>query len=361
MKSIGIDIQATKGSGTGLAVYTRHLVEALSRESQNGLRFYFYDNPKKGELNTIGRLLWENLELPRLVRSNRLDLLHVPAFAPPFQKTCRTIVTVHDLIGMLFPNQLRWPSRFYWGKWLPGRVKSADALIADSEHTKRDLVERLGIHEKKITVIYPSGHEGFSPASDPQTRKEIKQRLGIRERYFLCVGTIEPRKNVARVIRAFGRFLKQTKNPCFQLVVVGSRQFAHGEVFRSLLREVILNPKDVCFTDSLDSQDLNLLYAGAEGLVFASLYEGFGIPPLEAMASGCPVIASNVSSVPEVTGEAAFLVDPYQEDEIARGMLALAEDSDLRKELIQKGFDRIKQFSWQKTARETLAVYQSLL
>ncbi|MBI3307215.1 MAG: glycosyltransferase family 4 protein [Candidatus Omnitrophica bacterium] len=356
---IGLDIQSLQGNKTGLGVYTQNLLDHLQEKPSNGVQFYFYHTDKGSDLNTPSRLRWENMELPRKARKDRLDLLHIPAFAPPVFKPCKIVVTVHDLIGMICPNQLGWPSRCYWGTWLPQAVRRADFIIADSECTKRDLMGRLRVAEEKIRVIYPSGHEGFSPHVSAESLQALREQFGIPEKYFLCVGTLEPRKNLIRVLKAFAQFL-QKKSSDFRLVIVGSKDFAHGEMFKKLLAQTALAPERVIFTGYIPQSHLNALYAGAQALIFPSLYEGFGIPILEAMACGTPVLTSTVSSLPEVAGNAAYLVDPLNTDAIAQGITELSKNEQLRSELRQKGFEQIKRFSWKETARQTLEVYKKL-
>ena len=358
---IGIDVQASKGRLTGIGVYTKNLIQSLLEKPRNGYEFSLFGREQRGDWNTLQRLFWENASLPQLVKQGQVEILHVPAFAPPLAKPCKVVVTVHDIIGMIFPNQLGWPSRFYWGKWLPSAVKRADALIADSENTKKDLIKYLSIPESKIRVIYPSGHEGFSPRPDSRALKEIHERIGIKEKYFLAVGTLEPRKNLIRVIEAFAKFVEAKKrSSVYQLVVVGATDFAHGKFLQTLLEKCSVKADHLLLTGYLEQKDLNLLYSGAEGFVFPSLYEGFGIPILEAMASGTPVLISRSSSLPEVAGDSAFYVDPNDTQSITEGMQALVDDPGLRRELIQKGFERIKRFSWRDTASKTFEVYDSL-
>jgi glycosyltransferase involved in cell wall biosynthesis len=355
---IGIDIQSSRGQITGLGVYTSKLLESLLEEKRNGLTICPLSKSQKADWNTPRRLFWENVELPKLVKRERIELLHVPAFAPPCLKTGRLVVTVHDLIGMLCPNPMGIPSRFYWGRWLPLTLKRADRLIAVSEHSKKDVVQHLRIPEKKITVIYSSGHEGFRPVCDSQRMKKMRAQLGIKEKYFLCVGTLEPRKNLLRVMEAFKRFVKQSSaDGKFQLVVVGSKDFAHGRFFHEIAS---IGLEDIIFTGYVEHEDLNCLYACAQAFIFPSLYEGFGFPALEAMASGTPVLTSDRTSLPEVAGKAALKVNPEDTDAIYEGMKLFATDEKARNEFIRKGFERIKHFSWSKTARETLAVYESL-
>lgn len=359
---IGMDLQSLKGRKTGLGVYTQELLRAFSIEPPKDFQFRFYSRERNEDLNTPQRWFWENVELPLRALRDKVRILHTPAFAPPAIKCAKLVVTVHDLIGMLFPNSLRWPSALYWGKWLPWTLYKADAILADSEHTKKDLIRHLGIQKKKIRVIYLSGHEAFSSAISQASIGEVKKIYGIREKYFLFVGTLEPRKNLRRVIEAFGKFRRQhMTDERYQLVIVGSKAYGHGEFFRSLAGPCGVTLEDVIFTGYVNHADLNALYSGAEIFVYPSLYEGFGIPILEAMASGTPVLASTQTSVPEVTGEAALLVDPRDMTQLVQAMADLSKDPLLRKQLIAKGFERIKRFSWKETARQTLEVYRSLL
>lgn len=371
MPTIAIDIQSTVGAYSGLGVYTRRLIDSLApaHDFQKPLRtdfaeFHFFSVPSARPWHTLDRLWWENRTLPQLCRRHSIDLLHVPAFSPPLcrPKRCKVVTTVHDLIGMLFPNQIGRVSRYYWGKWLPYAVKRSDKIIADSESTRRDLMEHLDVPSEKIRVIHLSGHEGFRADLSPEQVQTVKQALGIRENYFLFVGTIEPRKNLGRVIQAFAEFLKSfPAGSRYQLVVVGSKDFAHGEFLRRLVKEHPETKTHVFFTGYVPQDSLNALYQGARAFLYPSLYEGFGIPVLEAMGSGTPVVASRVSSVPEIAGDAALLVDPENTAEITGAMRRLAEEDGLCESLRNRGHEQKKKFSWQKTSREVLEVYQEVL
>jgi glycosyltransferase involved in cell wall biosynthesis len=361
MPVVGFDAQATQGKQSGLGVFTCSLLSELKNEISDplSLRVYMSAVSRDCNISTAQRLKWENWTLPRLVRNDRVDILHVPAFAPAWRKPCPLVVTVHDIAGMLFKNQIGRLSSFYWGKWLPFVVKQADRIIADSHHTQKDLMVHLRVGEEKIRVVYPSGHENFSSAI-PKTRiDETKKRFGIKDRYFLFVGTLEPRKNLGRILEAFKLFLKT--NPEHQLILAGSKEFAHGRYSEILANKYLLDSSSIITPGYLDHDDLNALYCGAEALVFPSLYEGFGIPILEAMASGCPVITSTATSTPEVAGDAAILVDPYSVEDIAQGLQDLGGKDAARDVLRKKGFEQIRKFSWKKAAREVIAVYKELL
>ncbi len=367
MMRIGIDAQAATGQLTGLGTYTKHLIAALTGQSEipavftkPPFEFHFYADERYGT-NTPSRIYWENWVLPQRIKKDGLQLLHVPAFAPAMFPRMKTVVTAHDLIGMLFPNQIGRASRFYWGRWLPAALKRADALIADSESTRRDLIEHLRVPERKITVIYPSGHEGFTASVSAQMLAQVKTKHGLDTPYFLFVGTIEPRKNLSRVIGAVERLKKSGKAGGARLVVVGSKQFAHGAFFQQLGKSMSGAMDEIIFTGYVTRAELNSLYCGAAALVYPSLYEGFGIPILEALGSGCPVITANVSSTPEVAGEAALQVDPLDESQIAAAMERMLSDASLRQKLKRAGAEQIKKFSWEKTAQQTLQVYKTLL
>lgn len=367
MLRIGFDAQATVGQLTGLGTYTTHLIRALTgsdmipkKHMLPPFEFHFYRSEHYGR-NTPSRLIWENAVLPGLIKRDKVELLHVPAFAPALFKRTRTVVTVHDLIGMLFPNQVGWASRFYWGTWLPEAVKSATTLIADSESTRKDLIRHLGVPEKKITVIYPSGHENFICSFAAEEIQRTQSRQGIHSPYFLFVGTLEPRKNLARALHSFDVLKKSGRTGNIQFVVVGSKQFAHGSFFQQLKQSLKNDGEGILFTGYIDHEELNHLYCGAIALVYPSLYEGFGIPILEAMASGCPVITSNTSSTPEVAGDAALLVDPREESQLTQSLERVACNPDLRLRLREAGLHQINKFSWKKTAEETLKVYEKTL
>ncbi len=361
MIKVGFDAQATQGRLSGLGVSTCSLLTALKQQICLPFELHTYSTKlKSGEnLNTIRRLWWENQILPAKVKHDKMDILHVPAFSPPFHKPCRLVVTVHDIAGLLFRNQMGAASLFYWKHWLPLTIRQADRIIASSEHTKKDLIEHLRIPEDKIHVIYLSGHEGFTHEIAEEKLASVKKKLGIIGKYFVFVGTLEPRKNLARIMETFNIFSKM--HPDYQLVLVGSKEFARGKYAELLNREQHFLPGQILTPGFVDHASLNALYCGAQALLFPSLYEGFGMPILEAMASGCPVMTSRITSTPEVAGNAGLLVDPYNMRDILQGMISLAESTSLCLDMRLLGLEQIKKFSWNETAKNVIDVYTSLI
>jgi len=230
--------------------------------------------------------------------------------------------------------------------------------VADSNATRADLVRHYGVAESKVHVVHLGRDESLAPVHDPQVRAAARVHAGIGERYLFYVGTLQPRKNLSRVVQAFARLAGAPGMHDVQLVLAGKRGWLYDELFAEVERCGLGGR--VLFPGYVDGADLPALYGGALGFVYPSLYEGFGIPVLEAQACGVPVMTSNNSSLPEVAGDAALLVDPTDVDAIAEAMRRLATDDALRAELVQRGFENVKRFSWEKCARETLAVLESV-
>ncbi|MCL4459983.1 MAG: glycosyltransferase family 4 protein [Chloroflexi bacterium] len=290
-----------------------------------------------------------------------LDILHSPDFIPPFRRRCKSVITVHDLAFLHYPQLLTAESKRYYGQ-IRQAVESAEGIIAVSESTKRDLREQLGVPETKITVIYEAADAIFRSIVDAeQVCSELWSRFRLKDAFFLFVGTLEPRKNLPTLLRAYellrrqqgaGTSLRQLPS----LVIAGARGWLYEEIFA--LVQTLQLEKSVIFVGAVTADDLLYLYNGALALIMPSLYEGFGLPALEAMSCGTAVIVSNCSSLPEVVGEAAVQVDPNDFEQLALVMQRLLVDNALRADLQRKGLERAKQFSWEQTARQTLEVYR---
>lgn len=359
MIHVAFDAQSVSGKVSGLGVYAKSLLAALMPLTGDKLQItaIYHDRPR--DLNTLARLRWEVGSFPMLARRNKPDLVHVPAFASGWHSV-PTVLTVHDLIGIAFPNQRGLGGAFYWKHWLPYAVKRADHLICVSEFTKSDVIKYLRVPEKKISVVLSSGHEKYSQITQSGKSETTLQKLGIHKRFFLFVGTIEPRKNLKRVFEAFSRFLTETGAPV-QLVCVGAQSFAGGAVFHDLLRAYGIHSDRIICPGYLSDESLADLYRCADALVFPSLYEGFGFPVLEAMGAGCPVIAAAATSLPEIAGQAAIFTAPESVFEISSAMKRVYADPQLRADLKRLGYERIQHFSWNKTALGVMGVYEKVL
>ena len=267
-----------------------------------------------------------------------------------------TVLTVHDLIYHILPAYHKRLNYWYLNAAMPLFVQRAGALITISESTKRDLMRIYGVADEKITVIYEAASPAFRPASAAEVA-EVKARYGLPERYLLALGTIEPRKNLIRLVDAL-RLLRR-KNPLLSLVIVGSAGWLYQDFFQHL--EKLDDARAVLLSGYVPDSDLPAVMTGAAAYVLASFYEGFGLPILEAMACGTPVVTSNTSSMPELGGEAARYFDPHDTQGVADAIAAVLEDTQLRAEMRERGLAQAARFSWQRAARETLAVYERLL
>ena len=267
-----------------------------------------------------------------------------------------TVLTVHDLIFRRYPQHHKPLNRWYLNATLPLYCRRADHIIAVSEQTKRDVMAAYGVPADKISVIYEAADARFRP-QPAEAVAEVRARYRLPDRYLLFVGTIEPRKNLGRVLAAFERLHAEGLTDA--LVIVGKRGWLYDDFFARLEQSPV--KRAVLFPGFVPDADLPAIYAGAQALAFPSEFEGFGLPVLEAMACGAPVVCSNSSSLPEVAGDAALRVDPADTDAITAALRRVVADADLAAELARRGVAQAARFSWQRAAAETLAVYWQLI
>jgi glycosyltransferase involved in cell wall biosynthesis len=295
--------------------------------------------------------------IARAAKEHGLSLVHDPTgTAPLLLCGARRVVTIHDVIPFIYPQTSTLLDKLIYRAWLPFATHQLDAIITDSTCSKVDIVRYLGVRPEMVTAIPAAANADYHPRS-PADIQPTLERYGIQQPFLLSVSSIEARKNLPRLLEAF-TILRQWQ-PGLKLVIVGARRWKFSSVFETV-KQLQLEP-DVHFTGFVAEADLPALYNGADLFVFPSLYEGFGLPVLESMASGTPVITSRVSSLPEVAGNAAILVDPYNVDTIAQAMWQVLQDPQLAANLREKGLAWANQFSWERTARETLAVYERVL
>ncbi|MGQ9521802.1 MAG: glycosyltransferase family 4 protein [Anaerolineae bacterium] len=358
---IGVDASRSISSRpTGTETYSLRLIQALlSLNPPWRVRLYFRQTPPdifpEADLRVIPfPRLWTHIRLSWEMALRPPDLLFVPAHVLPPIHPRRSLVTVHDLGYRYFP---RAHTRFQWvyldlsTRW---NARAATHVLAVSEATRADLVRIYGTPPAKVTVAYPGYDESLTPVRDPAVLAAVRNRYGIPGEYFLYLGTLQPRKNLARLVEAFSRLSTRAV-----LVLAGQKGWLADDLF-GRIRRLGLEGRVLC-TGYVPPEDRAPLLSGALAFVFPSLYEGFGLPVLEAQACGCPVICSSTSSLPEVAGDAALQVHPEDVAALADAMARLEDDPDLRRELVERGFVNLRRFSWERCARTVLQVLERLL
>jgi glycosyltransferase involved in cell wall biosynthesis len=373
---IGINATLLSKQRLGVASYIFSLVRGLSRIDKANEYFVFTTPDGRSELSlnagnfqtiipehdissSLSRILWEQTGLINETKRLKLDILHNPDHAlPVFSTNSRTIMTVHDLAFLKFPKTFSIGKRIYKQLITKTTIKKADSIIAVSNSTRDDLIELFDIPRNRIHVIYEGIDGSCKPVTDRSFISKVNNKYGLAKDFILFVGAIEPRKNIPMLLKAFQR-LRSEKGFALDLVIAGGKGWLSQSVFDTARNLGIED--SVKFLGYVQKDELAVLYSIARVFAYPSLYEGFGFPPLEAMSCGAPVIVSNVSSLPEVVGDAALKIDPRDEGGLADAILKITTDDKLRAGLIKKGFERVKFFSWEKCARETLKVYEGVL
>jgi glycosyltransferase involved in cell wall biosynthesis len=364
---IGIDFHLAERTGTGNCTYMRNLVEALVKidETDEFLlyvvnpRYPYYEMFRKYSHVRIRPLYFDNplLRIPLLgivTLVDRLDLLHVNYYAPPLFGG-KLIVTVHDLSFLSIPDCFTSFERIKNELLIPKNMRTASGILTVSEYSRAEIIRNYGILPDRVAVTYNGVRSIFSAAGNLDTAKGTVSRYGVAGDYILFVGRLNKRKNLRCLIDAFGRLKSIWKVP-HKLVVAGIRDFMPPEELRFLNSSPF--KADVVFTGFLPEEDLPSFYTLADVFVFPSLYEGFGLPCLEAMACGCPVISSRCTSIPEVVGEAGILIDPLDVKEIASAMGLVISNRNIRESMVAKGLEQAKRFNWEQTAEETLKAFR---
>jgi glycosyltransferase involved in cell wall biosynthesis len=352
---------------TGIGIYTYNLLKSLSKIDRKNEYVLYSNEPLIHRINADNfkekilnfPKLWSYLRLPFEFIDNKYDLLFIPKEMVPFLKRPKTVVVCFDLMGLIFANRISLDGKIHFWVAVNYALKSADKVIAISESTKRDIIEKCNINPDKI-VVTPLGfdEELYKPYTDRNLIRSIKDKYGIKGNFIINTSSLLwYRKNLPRLIKAFHIYkLRGATN--HQLVITGKKGEAYDEII-SLIKSLSLE-KDVILTDYIPIEDMPTLLSGADALVFPSLHEGFGLPIVEAIACGCPVITSKCSAMPEAIGDAGILVDPYNENEIARAIEMVLTNTELRNQMKNMGLIQANKFSWKNTAGETLKVFESL-
>ncbi len=360
---IGIDARLADYTLGGIARYTVQLVAAIGRLGTEHQLLAVRGRRPKVEAPELpaGESLaaftpphhrLERFTLPWELRGSRLDVLHSPDFISPKPGRWRSVITVHDLAYLRMPGTMTSESRRYYGG-VDRAVREADAVIAVSQATARDLVELVDAPPEKISVVYEAAEPSLAPMPSDEAAAFVRERYGVEGPYILFVGTLEPRKNLPKLFEAFS--LLRREFPA-RLVVAGGSGWLSDDIFSTVKRLALSD--GVSFLGDVPPSDLRPLYCAAEVLALPSLYEGFGLPPLEAMACGTPVVVSDAGSLPEIVGDAGVIVRPDDPDDIAHGLGWVLGNQRYRELLIERGLARAATFSWERAARETVAVYE---
>ena len=339
-----VSTRALSSPLTGVQRYTLELLSRFGGQVETAA-------PRKGYVGMRGHL-WEQLVLPHYARGK---LLFSPANTGPLS-VARQVVTIHDLSVIDHPESFNPHFRDFYRFLLPRLARRVRGVITGSAFTRERLIEWARVAPSHVHAI-PLGVDGRFRSQDTQTIEKIRMVLGIPSVYYiLSLGSLEPRKNLSRFLAAWERIQHEIPEEVW-LVIAGGK--GRSSVFKDLVIERL--PHRVHLTGRVSDELLPALYAGALAFVYPSLYEGFGLPPLEAMACGTPVLVSNVTSLPEVVGDAGLLVDPHDIEAIAYGIRRIVEDSALREQLGRKGLERAKLFTWERTAELTWAVLQEAI
>lgn len=372
---IGINARHLQNIHSGIVIYLLNLILNLKKIDdeneytlffgskknipQNILNFEFnYDIPKIPADSQLLKILWAHLYLPHAISKHKIDIFHETTFVAPLFKKCPVVLTIYDLAYLYLPFCFACRQRLYFKSLISQSIRQSDLIIAISENTKKDIINNFSVSPNKIRVIYGGVDEIFRPMVDKKEIEKIKKIYKIKKDFVLAVSLISPRKNIIRLIKAF-KLLRNQKKINIQLVIVGRNGWLYRDVFREAVSSGLED--DIIFCGHIPKKHLLFLYNAASVFAYPSLYEGFGLPILEAMASGCPVVSSNTSSMPEVCGDAALLADPKNVEELSELLYKLFSDESLKNNLIEKGLGRVKEFSWEKTAKETLIAYNEAI
>jgi glycosyltransferase involved in cell wall biosynthesis len=366
-----IAIDARKLRDYGIGTYVRNLLRHLSRIDSKTEYVLICRVEDCGAVEELGENFRaipetaspysasEQLRIPMDLRREGIDLFHAPHYVLPPLTPCKSIVTIHDCIHLRFPQYL--PNRLayaYARSSLWFATHRSNRVLTVSEASKRDILRYFRVPERKIDVIYNAIDERFGEPPPAEEIERVRDRYQLNAPYVLYAGNIKPHKNLERLIEAF-HTLRRGDLEHVKMLIIGDEISKYATLRRAVHKYKL--HKHVRFFGFVPDQTLAVFYRLARAFVFPSLYEGFGLPPLEAMASGTPVITSNLSSLPEVVGDAALLIDPYDPDAIADAMRRVLLDSDLRDDLRQRGLRRVAEFSWDRSVRRVRGIYEEVL
>jgi glycosyltransferase involved in cell wall biosynthesis len=368
---VRVAIDARKLHDFGIGTYIRNLLRHLARIDQFNEYVLLCQEPDLGVADQLGPnfrtvlepspnySLREQVHIPWVLRRVRPDVFHAPHYVLPPAVRCRSVVTIHDCIHLMFPQYLPNRAAYAYAKasmW--NAAKRSDRVLTVSEASKRDILHFFNVPPEKVVVVYNAIDERFWVAPKEEDTARVRERYQLDHGFVLYVGNIKPHKNLVRLIEAFDQLRQDGGFSDLKLLIIGD-EISRLPALRRAVHSHKLH-KQVRFLGYLPDETLAILYRLAAVFVFPSLYEGFGLPPLEAMASGTPVVTSNVSSLPEVAGDAAVLVDPYDPQSIVDGIRRVLTDPELAQELRMRGLVRAREFSWERSVARTCELYKEV-
>ncbi len=376
---IGLNTYFFKFPASGSGQYLLHLLHALAEVDQENQYILLGMHPMPAKIRaiigfphveapvpafarhnaSIENLMWEQFTAPSAARKAGVDLLHTPYFAPPFLPRTPGVITIHDVIPLRLPQYRTDPKMKAYLQLIIRAARKATLIITISQHAKHDMIDALKIPAEHIRVIYEAAGDEYRPISDPAVLAEVRARYGLNERYILYLGGLDQRKNVPQLVCAFAHLFQQMHDPELQLLIAGNPEKQRGPLFpdpRPVAAGLGMTGQIVY--RFIEEEDKPAIYSGASVFVFPSLYEGFGLTPLEAMSCGTPVICSNRTSLPEVVGDAAISLDPENTRAIVEAMRSVLTNSELRVSLSTRSLQRAALFNWRKAAAETVTAYE---
>ncbi|MDD7792668.1 glycosyltransferase family 4 protein [Clostridium sp. 'White wine YQ'] len=368
---IGIDGRASKWyRGTGIGTYTYELIYNLNLIDT--INDYFLFLPENSSFTSLNKNFtnkkvdenpnenfWENVSLPNIIKDNDLDLYHIPqnGVGLPTELFCKSVITLHDIIPLRMPETVSERYKYIFYNHIPKIIDNVSGIITVSEFSKEDIAKEFNYPKDRIYVTPLAAENIYKPLDKNLCKSLLNKYYSINKSFILYVGGFSPRKNIVGLLESFSKLKEKYKHP-LSLVITGKHGISY-EIYKN--KAISLNiDKDVLFPGFIPMEHMPIFYNSAEMLVYPSFYEGFGLPPLESMACGTPVIASNSTSIPEILQDSAILINPQNINEIIDAMYNFLINEDLKNQYIVKGFSKSKEYNWKNTAIQTLKAYTEI-
>lgn len=369
--NIGIDGRAAKWyRGTGIGTYTYQLISNINNIDNTNEYLLFLPQNTDLELKSNFSIkpieespnsnFWDEVNAPNILNNTNIELYHVPQNGVGLAENidCLKTITLHDIIPLRMPETVSDRYLNIFNNQLPKIIDNCDGIITVSEFSKNDIAKEFNFPKEKIFVTYLGAEDIYKPLDKKSCKEFLKNKYNIDKNFLLYVGGYSPRKNIIGILEAFSLLDSKLKENLY-VVITGKKGISYS-IYMKRAKDLGIE-NSVIFTDFIHLEHLPLFYNACEFLVYPSFYEGFGLPPLEAMACGTPVIASNVTSIPEICSGSALLVDPYDIDELSSSMNELLSDNNLRGSMIKCGLDNCKKYSWSNTAKDTITAYKNII